>query len=255
MSSENPSVWCCSLITERRLNEAWGTLDGFSEGTQGPSAGSGGLATKVVPAILGPLRPNLLCPETLFSVLKCLQTRNVFYLKMGVLDKFVEPVDVDYRASNNSPSEYARTEIWSSGGACDGANGRECRSKRDSIVEMRSFVFAIWVCICCKVLRIESKDFPSDEGPVLFNLQYIVTNSVEERMLILQDQKRKLMSQAFGLKTQSLADRRRSRIGEIKHLIATDIRIKNVTLTVDASYKERRRRMRSVIVIKREEIN
>ncbi|XP_074614398.1 helicase-like transcription factor [Acropora palmata] len=49
--------------------------------------------------------------------------------------------------------------------------------------------------------------------------KYIVTNSVEERMLILQDQKRKLMSQAFGLKTQSLADRRRSRIGEIKHLI------------------------------------
>ena len=56
-------------------------------------------------------------------------------------------------------------------------------------------------------------------NPILFNLQYIVTNSVEERMLTLQDQKRKLMSQAFGLKTQSIADRRRSRIREMKHLI------------------------------------
>ena len=44
------------------------------------------------------------------------------------------------------------------------ANGSECCSKRDSIVEMRSFVFVICVCICCKVLRIKSKDFPSDEG-------------------------------------------------------------------------------------------
>ena len=52
-----------------------------------------------------------------------------------------------------------------------------------------------------------------------FNLQYIVTNSVEERMLTLQEQKRELMGQAFGLDTQSQEDRRRARVRDIKHLI------------------------------------
>ena len=46
---------------------------------------------------------------------------------------------------------------------CNGAKVRECCSKRDSIVEIRSLVFAISVCICCKVCRIESKDFPPGE--------------------------------------------------------------------------------------------
>ena len=56
-------------------------------------------------------------------------------------------------------------------------------------------------------------------NPILFNLQYIVTNSVEERMLTLQEQKRELMGQAFGLDTQSQEDRRRARVRDIKHLI------------------------------------
>ncbi|XP_074614722.1 helicase-like transcription factor [Acropora palmata] len=49
--------------------------------------------------------------------------------------------------------------------------------------------------------------------------KYIVTNSVEERMLTLQEQKRELMGQAFGLDTQSQEDRRRARVRDIKHLI------------------------------------
>ncbi|XP_068740295.1 helicase-like transcription factor isoform X2 [Montipora capricornis] len=49
--------------------------------------------------------------------------------------------------------------------------------------------------------------------------KYIVANSVEERMLTLQDQKRDLISQAFGLETQSQEDRRRARVRDIKHLI------------------------------------
>ena len=36
-SSEKTSVWCWCLICERRLDEAWGTLGGFSE-TQDPLA-------------------------------------------------------------------------------------------------------------------------------------------------------------------------------------------------------------------------
>ena len=39
MSSENPSVGSCSLISERWLNEAWDTLGRFSEGMQDPTAG------------------------------------------------------------------------------------------------------------------------------------------------------------------------------------------------------------------------
>lgn len=49
--------------------------------------------------------------------------------------------------------------------------------------------------------------------------QYIVMNSVEERMLTLQEQKRTLMSQAFGVQRQSQEERRRARVRDIKHLI------------------------------------
>ncbi|KAL9986038.1 hypothetical protein ACROYT_G000101 [Oculina patagonica] len=49
--------------------------------------------------------------------------------------------------------------------------------------------------------------------------KYIVMNSVEERMLSLQEQKRTLMGQAFGLQTQSQEERRRARVRDIKHLI------------------------------------
>lgn len=56
-------------------------------------------------------------------------------------------------------------------------------------------------------------------GLSYFIFQYIVTNSVEERMLTLQDQKRELMGQAFGLEAQSQEDRRRARVRDIKHLI------------------------------------
>lgn len=49
--------------------------------------------------------------------------------------------------------------------------------------------------------------------------KYIVTNSVEERMLSLQEKKRELMGQAFGLETQSQEDRRRARVRDIRHLI------------------------------------
>ena len=80
MFSENPSVWCCSLVREKQLNKAWGTLGGSSEGIQDPSAGvwslgswqdswskgSGGLATMVVPATLEPIELDLLCPEIPF---------------------------------------------------------------------------------------------------------------------------------------------------------------------------------------------
>lgn len=52
-----------------------------------------------------------------------------------------------------------------------------------------------------------------------FVFQYIVMNSVEERMLSLQEQKRTLMGQAFGLQTQSQEERRRARVRDIKHLI------------------------------------
>ena len=57
------------------------------------------------------------------------------------------------------------------------------------------------------------------EKVFFFIFQYIVANSVEERMLTLQDQKRDLISQAFGLETQSQEDRRRARVRDIKHLI------------------------------------
>lgn len=49
--------------------------------------------------------------------------------------------------------------------------------------------------------------------------KYIVTNSVEERMLSMQEKKRELMGQAFGMETQSQEDRRRARVRDIKHLI------------------------------------
>ena len=52
-----------------------------------------------------------------------------------------------------------------------------------------------------------------------FVFQYIVMNSVEERMLTLQEHKRTLMGQAFGLQTQSQEERRRARVRDIKHLI------------------------------------
>ena len=66
--------------------------------------------------------------------------------------------------SSNSPSEHARIEIWSSGVGCDGAKVHECCLKRDSIIEICLLVFVISVCICCKVCRIESKDFCPCEG-------------------------------------------------------------------------------------------
>lgn len=56
-------------------------------------------------------------------------------------------------------------------------------------------------------------------NPFFIFFQYIVTNSVEERMLTLQEQKRELMGQAFGVETQSQEDRRRARVRDIKHLI------------------------------------
>ena len=49
--------------------------------------------------------------------------------------------------------------------------------------------------------------------------QYIVMNSVEERMLTLQEGKRTLMGQAFGVQRQSQEERRRARVRDIKHLI------------------------------------
>lgn len=49
--------------------------------------------------------------------------------------------------------------------------------------------------------------------------KYIVMNSVEERMLTLQEEKRTLMSQAFGVQRQSQEERRRARVRDIKHLI------------------------------------
>ncbi|PFX35045.1 helicase-like transcription factor [Stylophora pistillata] len=49
--------------------------------------------------------------------------------------------------------------------------------------------------------------------------KYIVMNSVEERMLTLQEGKRTLMGQAFGVQRQSQEERRRARVRDIKHLI------------------------------------
>ena len=37
-SSVKLSVWCCSLICERRLDEGWGKLGGFPEEIQDPLA-------------------------------------------------------------------------------------------------------------------------------------------------------------------------------------------------------------------------
>ncbi|KAK3709917.1 hypothetical protein QZH41_020046, partial [Actinostola sp. cb2023] len=49
--------------------------------------------------------------------------------------------------------------------------------------------------------------------------KYIVMDSIEERMLTLQEQKRMLMTDAFGAKAQSEEDRRRTRVRDIAHLI------------------------------------
>lgn len=70
--------------------------------------------------------------------------------------------------------------------------------------------------VCC-----DSKHQCRDQYCVTecFVFQYIVMNSVEERMLSLQEQKRTLMGQAFGLQTQSQEERRRARVRDIKHLI------------------------------------
>lgn len=44
-------------------------------------------------------------------------------------------------------------------------------------------------------------------------------DSIEERMLTLQEEKRSLMTDAFGAKAQSDEDRRRTRVRDIAHLI------------------------------------
>ncbi|XP_048583769.1 helicase-like transcription factor isoform X2 [Nematostella vectensis] len=49
--------------------------------------------------------------------------------------------------------------------------------------------------------------------------KYIVNDSVEERMLSLQEEKRELMTAAFGLKARSEEDTRRARVRDIAHLI------------------------------------
>ena len=49
--------------------------------------------------------------------------------------------------------------------------------------------------------------------------QYIVPDSVEERMLKLQETKRELMNQAFGNKRQNQEERRKARIEDIRNLI------------------------------------
>lgn len=49
-------------------------------------------------------------------------------------------------------------------------------------------------------------------------LQFVVEDSVEERMMALQDQKRKLMQGAFGQK-QTADDKRTNRIRDIKTLM------------------------------------
>lgn len=48
--------------------------------------------------------------------------------------------------------------------------------------------------------------------------QFVVEDSVEERMMALQDQKRKLMQGAFGQK-QTADDKRTNRIRDIKTLM------------------------------------
>lgn len=48
--------------------------------------------------------------------------------------------------------------------------------------------------------------------------QFVVEDSVEERMMALQDQKRKLMQGAFGQK-QTVDDKRTNRIRDIKTLM------------------------------------
>ena len=63
------------------------------------------------------------------------------------------------------------------------------------------------------------KDEINSSSKSFFIFQYIVTNSVEERMLTMQEQKRELMGQAFGVETQSQEDRRQARVRDIKHLI------------------------------------
>ncbi len=48
--------------------------------------------------------------------------------------------------------------------------------------------------------------------------QFVIENSVEERMLELQEKKRGLMSGAFG-KKQSAEERRQARVNDIKVLM------------------------------------
>ena len=58
----------------------------------------------------------------------------------------------------------------------------------------------------------------------LFLCQYIVMESVEERMLSLQDIKRELMSATFGTQQQNEEERRRARVRDIQHLIGLRVR-------------------------------
>lgn len=53
---------------------------------------------------------------------------------------------------------------------------------------------------------------------VISVFQFVVEDSVEERMMALQDQKRKLMQGAFGQK-QTADDKRTNRIRDIKTLM------------------------------------
>lgn len=64
------------------------------------------------------------------------------------------------------------------------------------------------VCTCIRVQYFMS----------LSVFQFVVEDSVEERMMALQDQKRKLMQGAFGQK-QTADDKRTNRIRDIKTLM------------------------------------
>ena len=50
-------------------------------------------------------------------------------------------------------------------------------------------------------------------------LQFVVENSVEERMQELQERKRQLAAGVFGGPKQSAEEKRKTRIDEIKRLI------------------------------------
>ena len=54
--------------------------------------------------------------------------------------------------------------------------------------------------------------------------QYVVEDTVEDRMLVLQQQKRELMQKAFGMRTQTPEERRATALRDIATLLGINLR-------------------------------